>query len=62
MKIIWTYLKPFRRWLWLAMGLAAAAQVLQLFDPIIFGRIIDQFAVNPGGRGQAELVRGALKW
>ncbi len=62
MKIIWTYLKPFRRWLWLAMGLAAAAQVLQLFDPIIFGRIIDQFAVNRGGRGQAELVRGALTW
>ncbi len=62
MKIIWIYLKPFRRWLWLAMGLAAVAQVLQLFDPIIFGRIIDQFAVNRGGRGQAELVRGALKW
>jgi ATP-binding cassette subfamily B protein len=62
MKIIWTYLKPFRGWLWLAMGLAAVAQVLQLFDPIIFGRIIDQFAVNPGGRPQAELVRGALKW
>jgi ATP-binding cassette subfamily B protein len=62
MKIIWTYLKPFRGWLGLAMGLAAAAQVLQLVDPIIFGKIIDQFAVNPGGRGQAELVRGALRW
>jgi ATP-binding cassette subfamily B protein len=62
MKIIWKYLKPFRGWLALAMGLAAVAQVLGLFDPIIFGRIIDQFAVNPGGRGEAELVRGALKW
>jgi ATP-binding cassette subfamily B protein len=62
MKIIWTYLKPFRNWLWLAMGLAAVAQVLQLFDPIIFGKIIDQFAVNPGARGEAELIRGALKW
>jgi ATP-binding cassette subfamily B protein len=62
MRIIWTYLKPFRGWLGLAMGLAAVAQVLQLVDPIIFGKIIDQFALNPGGRGEAELVRGALKW
>ncbi len=62
MKILWRYLKPFRGWLALAMGLAAVAQVLGLVDPIIFGRIIDQFAVNPGGRGEAELLRGALKW
>ncbi len=61
MKIIWTYLKPFRPWLGLAMGLAAAAQILLLFDPIIFGRIIDQFAMNPTGKGEAELVGGALK-
>ena len=62
MKIIWKYLKPFRGWLGLAMGLAAVAQVLQLVDPIIFGKIIDQFALNPGGRGEAELIRGALYW
>lgn len=62
MKIIWKYLKPFRGWLWLAMGLAAVAQVLHLVDPIIFGKIIDQLALNPGGRGETELVRGALKW
>jgi len=35
MKIIWTYLKPFRGWLYLAMGLAAITQVLELIDPII---------------------------
>jgi len=62
MKIIWTYLKPFRRWLWLAMGLAAIAEVLQLVDPIIFGKIIDQFALNMGVRSEPELIRGALKW
>ncbi len=62
MKIIWIYLKPFRRWLGLAMGLAAVAQVLQLVDPIIFGKIIDQLALNPGGRSEPELIRGALKW
>lgn len=42
MKIIWTYLKPFRKWLFISMGLAAAAQVLELIDPIIFGKIIEE--------------------
>ena len=62
MKIIWNYLKPFRGWLGLAMGLAAVAQVLQLVDPIIFGKIIDQLALNPGARSEPELISGALKW
>ena len=61
MKIIWKYLKPFRGWLFLAMGLAAIAQVLELIDPIIFGKIIDNFAINPGGRSEQELIRGALR-
>ena len=62
MRIIWTYLKPFRGWLGLAMALAAIAQVLQLVDPIIFGKIIDQLALNPEGSGETELIRGALRW
>ena len=61
MKIIWTYLKPFRKWLFIAMGLAAVAQILELIDPIIFGKIIDNFAVNTGGRSQEDLIRGVLK-
>lgn len=60
MKIIWKYLKPFRKWLFLAMGLAAIAQVLELIDPIIFGKIIDNFAVNTDGRSEQVLVRGVL--
>jgi ATP-binding cassette subfamily B protein len=61
MKIIWKYLKPFRNLLVLAMGLAAIAQVLELIDPIIFGKIIDKFAVNTVGRSEQELIRGAMK-
>ncbi len=61
MKIIWTYLKPFRKWLFLAMGLAAVAQILELIDPIIFGKIIDNFAVNTDGRSEDELVKGVLR-
>ena len=62
MAILWKYLRPFRGWLLLAMALATAAQVLGLLDPVIFGRIIDRFAVNPGGRPATELVPGALRW
>jgi len=61
MKIIWKYLKPFRGLLFLAMGLAAIAQVLELIDPIIFGKIIDNFAVNTGDRSEQELIKGVLK-
>ncbi len=62
MKIIWTYLKPFKKWLFLALALAAVSQVLQLIDPIIFGKIIDQYALNPGDKTENELINGALKW
>lgn len=60
MRIIWKYLKPFRKWIFLAMGLAAIAQILELIDPIIFGKIIDNFAVNPNGRSEEELIKGVL--
>lgn len=61
MKIIWKYLKPFRSWLFLAMGLAAVAQILELIDPIIFGKIIDNFAVNTDGRSEQDLVSGVVR-
>ena len=52
MKIIWKYLSPLRNWLLLAMLLAAIAQVLELIDPIIFGKIIDNYTVNIDGRSR----------
>jgi len=55
------YLKPFRKWLFLAMGLAAIAQILELIDPIIFGKIIDNYTVNTDGRSEEELVKGVIK-
>jgi ATP-binding cassette subfamily B protein len=61
MRIIWKYLRPFKGWLLLAMALAAIAQVLQLIDPIIFGKIIDQYALNPGTRSEEQLISGALR-
>lgn len=62
MRILWTYLKPYRGLVALGLLLAAVAQVLSLYDPIIFGRIIDEYALNPAGKTQEELVHGALFW
>ncbi len=62
MKILWTYLKPYRWWILLALSLAGAAQVLSLYDPIIFGKIIDDYALNPGSQTETELVKGVSFW
>ncbi|MCG6924152.1 MAG: ABC transporter ATP-binding protein/permease [Acidobacteria bacterium] len=62
MSLLWQYLRPHRGLVAVALLLAGLAQVLQLVDPLIFGLIVDQYALNPGGRPEAELVRGALGW
>lgn len=62
MKILWTYLKPYRGWIFLALVLAAVAQVLSLYDPVIFGKIIDLFTLNPENKNQDELVRSVTFW
>src|SRR5688572_30013405 len=62
MKILWTYLKSYRRWIMLALLLAGIGQILALYDPIIFGKIIDQYALNPGNRTEDELVDKVAFW
>jgi ATP-binding cassette subfamily B protein len=62
MKILWTYLKPYRWWIFLALGLAGVAQLLSLYDPIIFGKIIDQYALNPDNKTEDELVKSVIYW
>lgn len=62
MGILWRYLRPVSRWVVLSLLLAGVAQVLQLVDPLILGRIIDDYALNPAGRPEEELVRGVLGW
>ncbi len=60
MRVLWKYLKPYRYWTTLALLLAGLAQVLSLYDPIIFGKIIDNFALNPGNKTEDELVKGVF--
>jgi ATP-binding cassette, subfamily B, bacterial len=62
MKILWNYLKPFRWLVLLTMALAGVAQLLALIDPVIFGKIIDQYALNSGHKTEKELVAGVLFW
>jgi ATP-binding cassette subfamily B protein len=62
MKLIWQYLKPYKWWVVLSLSLAGIAQLMALLDPVIFGKIIDQYAINPGSKTEEELVRGALWW
>jgi len=62
MKILWKYLKPHRLLIALSLILAALAQLLNLLDPVIFGKIIDQFATNKYNLPENELIRGIIYW
>jgi ATP-binding cassette subfamily B protein len=73
MKILLHYLKPFKWLVGLSLLLASVNQVFSLLDPLIFGKIIDQFANNPHvwkktidgqivevARSEGEFMRGVL--
>ena len=62
MRLLWQYLRPRRRLVALVLLLAGVAQVLQLVDPLIFGHVVDRYALRLGERPERELVRGALGW
>lgn len=47
MKILLQYLKPYRPLVLLVFILAGINQTFSLFDPMIFGKLIDEFAKNP---------------
>ncbi|MEO7802000.1 MAG: ABC transporter transmembrane domain-containing protein, partial [Ginsengibacter sp.] len=60
MKVLWTYLKPYKGLAILSMILATVAQALTFLDPVIFGKILDNFALHPGNKTEKELVTGVL--
>ncbi|MGD0534145.1 MAG: ABC transporter ATP-binding protein [Methanoregula sp.] len=62
MSVLWKYLKP-QRWLIVAaLVLAGISQLLNLIDPLIFGKIIDDYALNPGNSTEEILIKGVLFW
>jgi ATP-binding cassette subfamily B protein len=62
MKILWNYLKP-HKWLvvW-SLLLAGISQILVMTDPLIFGKIIDDYASKKGSLPEQDLVKGVLFW
>ena len=62
MYILWKYLRPQRGLIFFSLLLAAVAQLLNLIDPLIFGKIIDDYANNRGSRSEKELINGVLFW
>ncbi len=62
MNILWKYLKPQQWLIVVALTLAGIGQLLSLVDPLIFGKIIDDYATKPGNRTEPELVQGVLWW
>ena len=47
MKIIFIYLKPLKKLIFLALFLASINQIFSLLDPMLFGKLIDNFAKSP---------------
>ena len=62
MSVLWKYLKPQRKLIVVALVLAGISQLLTLIDPIIFGKIIDDYALNPGNSTEEALIKGVLFW
>ncbi len=62
MKILWKYLTPHRKLILLSLLLAAASQLLNLLDPVIFGKIIDQYATNKNNLSENALIREVVHW
>jgi ATP-binding cassette subfamily B protein len=47
MKILIQYIRPFRGLVIIGFILAAINQTFSMFDPMLFGRLIDEFAKTP---------------
>lgn len=58
MKLLVSYLKNYRGYVVLALLLAAINQVFSLFDPLIFKRMIDEYATNPHEHSKGFYIKG----
>jgi ATP-binding cassette subfamily B protein len=55
-------MKPHRWLILLSLLLAGTGQIMTMIDPMIFGKIIDNYALHPNGRPEKELVKGVSFW
>ncbi len=54
MKLLLSYLKPYKWIIVLALSLAAINQIFSLLDPLIFGKLFDKYATHPFEIGYYE--------
>ena len=62
MALLWKYLRPYYKLILLSLLLAGISQLLNLIDPIIFGKIIDDYATKINIRPPDELMREVFFW
>ena len=60
MQRLWNYIKEYKGFLFLALGLATVNQVFSLLDPQIARIIVDQFATHPKNYTQSQFVTGIV--
>ena len=60
MNILWSYLKPHRGLVALALFLAAVNQIFSLLDPLIFRHVIDEYATKYAELDRGSFFRGVL--
>ncbi|MBI3952820.1 MAG: ABC transporter ATP-binding protein [Candidatus Doudnabacteria bacterium] len=58
MKLLWSYLKNYKKILLGALILASINQIFSLFDPFIFRFIIDNYATRVGELSSSQFVNG----
>ena len=58
MKLLYAYLKNYKWLVLLALGLAAINQLFSLLDPLIFKRIVDDYASHANSFSKEDFVKG----
>ena len=58
MKLLFSYLKNYKWLVLLALLLAAINQVFSLLDPLIFKRVVDEYATNPKTFTKEQYIKG----
>ena len=60
MALLFSYIKKYKKTLFLALALAAVNQIFSLLDPQIFRLIIDNYATKAGEMPREVFIRGVL--
>ncbi|MEP6615599.1 MAG: ABC transporter ATP-binding protein [Ginsengibacter sp.] len=61
MKLLASYLRPYKWLIVLALGLAAINQIFSLLDPLLFGKLFDNYATHPFETGHYDSHKHFVK-